>query len=133
MENLIIYKKYKVTDFWSKAMQKKKSKVTNESLQTTSQETTESVTINDKNQLTTLNRNTFFYTAAPTPAQDEVKQKINTENDILVGLYRKRGLGQLSQSDQKEITSRKATLQGRSKAERSYAQTTTKIPCNSKT
>ena len=35
-------------DFWSKAVQKIKSKVTYESLSTISQETTESVTINDK-------------------------------------------------------------------------------------
>ena len=37
-----------MTDFWSKAVQKIKSKVTYESLSTISQETTESVTINDK-------------------------------------------------------------------------------------
>ena len=30
---------------------------------------------------------------APTPAQEEVKRKINIENDILVGLYRKRDIG----------------------------------------
>ena len=39
-----------------------------------------------------------------------MKQKINIENDILVGLCQKRDLGQLSQSDLKEITSREATL-----------------------
>ena len=48
-------------------------------------------------------------TAAVTPAQEEVK-KINTENDMLVGLYRKRDLWQLAQSDHKEIASRGATL-----------------------
>ena len=42
--------------------------------------------------------------------QGEVKQKFNTKNDILVGLYQKRDLGQLSQSDHKEITSREAML-----------------------
>ena len=47
---------------------------------------------------------------APTPAQEEVKRKINIENDILVGLYRKRDIGQLSQNDRNEISSREATL-----------------------
>ena len=36
---------------------------------------------------------------APTPAQEEVKRKVNFENDILVGLYPKRDIGQLSQND----------------------------------
>ena len=43
-------------------------------------------------------------------SQEEVKRKINIENDILVGLYRKRGTGELSQNDQNEISSREATL-----------------------
>ena len=58
-----------MNDLWSKTLQKIKSKVANESLPTISQETTESVTINDK-----TNRNTYSTnnTAAPTPAQEEV-------------------------------------------------------------
>ena len=47
---------------------------------------------------------------APTPAQEGGKWKINFENDILVGLYRKRDIGQLSQNDQNEISSRETTL-----------------------
>ena len=47
---------------------------------------------------------------ASTPAQEEVKRKINFENDILVGLYRKRDIGQLSQNDRNEISSREATF-----------------------
>ena len=47
---------------------------------------------------------------APTPAQEGGKWKINYENDILVGLYRKRDIGQLSQNDQNEISSRETTL-----------------------
>ena len=52
-----------MTDFWSKTVQKIKSKVANESLETISQETTESVTLNDetKNEPSTLDRNTSFY------------------------------------------------------------------------
>ena len=86
-----------MTEFWSAAIQKKNSKVTNETHPTTSQETTESVSIYDKNnhQLSTETPSTTN-TAALTSAQEEVKQNINTENDILVDLYRKRELGQLS-------------------------------------
>ena len=47
---------------------------------------------------------------APTPAQEEVKRKINIESDILVGSYRKRDIGQLSQHDRNKISSREATL-----------------------
>ena len=39
-----------------------------------------------------------------------MKRKINIENDILVGLYRKRDIEQLSQNDRNEISSREATL-----------------------
>ena len=86
--------------------------MTNESLSTKSQETTESVTINDKTKPhpSTEAPPSTTNTAAPTPPQEEVKQKINIENDILMGLCRKRDLGQLSQSDHKESASREATL-----------------------
>ena len=47
---------------------------------------------------------------APTPAQEEVRRKINIEIDILVGLYHKRDIGQLSQNDRTELSSREATL-----------------------
>ena len=53
---------------------------------------------------------------APTPAQEEVKRKINIESDILVGSYRKRDIGQLSQHDRNKISSREATLK-RNKAD----------------
>ena len=68
------------------------------------------MTINDKTnpQPSTETPPSTTNTAAPTPSQ-----KINTENninDILVSLYQKRDLGQLSQCDCKEITSRESTL-----------------------
>ena len=71
-----------------------RSKVENESLPTISQETSESVTINDKTnpQPSTETPPSTTNTVAPTPAQEEVKQKINNENDVLVALYRKRDL-----------------------------------------
>ena len=93
MENLNIWKKSKMTDFWSKAVQKK-NQVINESLLPISHETTESVTINDKTnpQPSTKTPPSTTNTVAPIPAQEEVKQKINTQNDKLVDLYRKRDL-----------------------------------------
>ena len=39
-----------------------------------------------------------------------MKRKINIENDILVGLYRKRDIGQLSQNDSNVVSSREVTL-----------------------
>ena len=77
-----------------KGVEKIKSKVVNESLSIISEETTESVTINDKTNppLSTETPPSTTNTATPTPAQDEVTKKINTKNDILVGLYRKRDL-----------------------------------------
>ena len=85
--------------------------MTNESLAIISQETTKSVTINDEThpKPSTETPPSTFNTAAPNPAQEKVKQKINTENNILVGLYQKRDLGQLSQGDCKEIRSRETT------------------------
>ena len=61
----------------------------NESLPTVSQETTESVTINDKTnpRPSTGTFSSAINTAALTTAQGEVKQKINTKNNILMGLY----------------------------------------------
>ena len=93
-KTLSFIKKSKMADFWSKAVQKIKSKVVNESLPTISKETTKSATINDKTttQPSTETPPSTTNTAAPISAQEKVKQKINTENDILVGLYRKRDL-----------------------------------------
>ena len=70
-----------MTDFSSKAVQKKKLKVTNESLPTKSQEATESVTINDKTnpQPSTKTPPSTTNTACSTPAQEEVKQNIIPE------------------------------------------------------
>ena len=42
---------------------------------------------------------------AATPAQEEVKRKINIENDILVGLYCTRDIEQLSQNGRNGISS----------------------------
>ena len=54
-KTLSFTKKSEKTDFWSKAVQKTKSKGTNESLPTISQEKTKSVAINDKtNPLTSM-------------------------------------------------------------------------------
>ena len=47
-KTLSLTKKSKMTNFWSKSVQKIKSKVANESVPTISQETTESMTINYK-------------------------------------------------------------------------------------
>ena len=46
----------------------------------------------------------------PTPAQEEVKRKINIKNDISAGLCSTRDIGQLSPNDRNEILSREATL-----------------------
>ena len=64
-----------MTDFWSKAVQKKKLKVTNESLPTICQETTESVAINDKTNPQPLTETppSTVNTACPNSAQEEVK------------------------------------------------------------
>ena len=105
LEALGFRKKSKMTDFWSTAIQKKKSKVANEPHLTTSQETTESVTKYDKiNQQLTTETPSTTNTPPITSAQGQVKQNINNENDILVGLHWKRELWQLSKSDRKEIT-----------------------------
>ena len=45
-----------------------------------------------------------------TPQKDELNKDINIGNGILVSLYRKRDLGQASESDRKEILTRQATL-----------------------
>ena len=107
-----VTKNSKITDFRSKDVQKINSKVANESLLTISPETTESATINDKIKPQTLTETppSIINTATPAPVHKEVKQKIITENDILVGLYQRRDLLQLSQSDRKEITTRQETL-----------------------
>ena len=100
-----------MTDFWS-GVRKESTNVTIKPPSTASQESTESsleptesVTLNDTQSSTKTTPS-----EAPTPAQEEVKRKINIENDILVGLYRKRNIGQLSQNDRNEISLREATL-----------------------
>ena len=61
----------------------------NESPRTVSQETTESVTTNDKTnpRPSTGTFSSAINTAALTTAQGEVKQNINTKSNILMGLY----------------------------------------------
>ena len=109
--------KSKMIDICS-GVQKKSTNVTIKLPLTASQESTESsleptetVTFNDTQSSTetTLSK-ASIPSGAPTPALEEVKRKINIENDILVGLYRKRDIGQLSQNDRNEISSREATL-----------------------
>ena len=46
-----------------------------------------------------------------TPKQDELNEKINIENEILVSLFRKRDLGQAIETDHKEIIARQGTLE----------------------
>ena len=116
-KELSITKKSKMTDFWS-VVRKKIINITIKLPPTASQESTESsleptesVTLNDTQSSTeTTPSEASIPSEAPTPAQEEVKRKINIENDILVGLYRKRDIGQLSQNDRNEISSREATL-----------------------
>ena len=117
LKELSITKNSKMTDFWSR-VRKKHTNVTIKLPLTASQESTESsleltesVTLNDtqfSTETTPFKASTLSET--PTPVQEEVKRKINIENDILVGLYRKRDIGQLSQNDRNEISSREATL-----------------------
>ena len=117
MEGIINHEKSKITDFWS-GVRKKSTNGTIKLLPTATQESTESsvepterVTLNDIQSSTeTTPSEASIPSEAPTPAQEEVKRKINIENDILVGLYRKRDIGQLSQNDRNEISSREATL-----------------------
>ena len=101
--------KSKMIDICS-GVQKKSTNVTIKLPLTASQESTESsieptetVTFNDTQSSTetTLSK-ASIPSGAPTPALEEVKRKINIENDILVGLYRKRDIEQLSQNDRNE-------------------------------
>ena len=116
-KKLSITKKSKMTDFWS-GVQKKSTNVTIKLPPSASQESTESsleptecVTLNDTQSSTeTAPSEASIPSEAPTPVQEEVKRKINMETDILVGLYRKRDIGQFSQNDRNEISSREATL-----------------------
>ena len=106
-----------MTDFWS-GVQKKSTNVTIKLPPTASQESTESsleptesVSLNDTQSSTETNPSgASIPSETSTTAQEEVKRRINIENDILVGLYCKRDVGELSQNDRKEISSREATL-----------------------
>ena len=114
---MINHEKIQIDLFWS-GVRKKSTNVTIKLPPAASQESTESsleptesVTLNDTQSSTeTTPSEASIPSEAPTPAQEEVKRKINIENDILVGLYRKRDIGQLSQNDRNEISSREATL-----------------------
>ena len=80
-KTLSFTKKTKLHHFWSKAITKKKSsKVINEAVQ---KETKDSVTESDKTDKPQSSAEPCHSTTAVTPAQDKVKQKINTENEIL--------------------------------------------------
>ena len=116
-KELSITKKSKMTDFWS-GVRKKSTNVTIKLPPTASQESTESsleptesVSLNDTQSSTeTSPSGASIPTETSTTAQEEVKRRINIENDILVGLYCKRDVGELSQNDRNEISSREATL-----------------------
>ena len=116
-KELSITKKSKMTDVWF-GVQKKSTNVTIKLPPSASQESTESsleptesVTLNDTQSSTeTTPSEASIPSEASTPVQEEVKRKINIENDILVGLYRKRDIGQPSQNDRNEISSTEATL-----------------------
>ena len=43
--------------------------------------------------------------------QDEINKQINVENEILVVLYKKKELNQMTENDQKEIETRQAYLE----------------------
>ena len=113
-KELLITKKLKMTDFWS-GVRKKSTSVTIKLPPTATQESTESsleptesVTLNDTQSSTkTIPSEASIPSEVPTPAQEEVKRKISIENDILVGLYRKRDIGQ---NDRNEISSRETIL-----------------------
>ena len=88
-----------MTDFWS-GERKKSTTVTIKLPPTASHESTESsleptekatLNVSQSSTETTPSKASIF-SEAPTPAQEEVKRKINIENDILVGLYRKRDM-----------------------------------------
>ena len=111
-KELSITKKSKMTDFWS-GERKKSTTVTIKLPPTASHESTESsleptekatLNVSQSSTETTPSKASIF-SEAPTPAQEEVKRKINIENDILVGLYRKRDIGEFSQNDRNEISS----------------------------
>ena len=113
-KELSITKKLKMTDFWF-GVRKKSTNVTIKLPPTATQESTESileptesVTLNDtQSSAKTIPSEASIPSEVPTPAQEEVKRKINIENDILVGLYRKQDIGK---NDRNEISSREATL-----------------------
>ena len=65
-----------MTDFWSKAVQKIKSKVAKELLPTIIQETTESVKNDKTNPHLSTEPPSTTTTAAPTPAKEEVNKKL---------------------------------------------------------
>ena len=46
-----------------------------------------------------------------TPKQDELNKQINVENEILVVLYKKKELNQMTENDRKEIERRKENLE----------------------
>ena len=70
-----------------------------------------------------LSQTTAGTQAAPKPKvtlkQDELNKDISIENEILVSLYRKRDLGQASESDRKEILTRQPTLKRLKRVKRS--------------
>ena len=109
--------KSKMIDICS-GVQKKSTNVTIKLPLTASQESTESsleltesVTLNDTQFSTeTTPSKASILSETPTPVQEEVKRKINIENDILVGLYCKRDIRQLSQNDRNKISSKEPTL-----------------------
>ena len=106
-----LQKKSEMTDSWTKTVQKKKIKSDKRITPNYKPRNNCKCDYNWQSQPSTLNVTPSTTSIADlSSTQGEVKQKFNTKNDILVGLYQKRDLGQLSQSDHKEITSREAML-----------------------
>ena len=46
-----------------------------------------------------------------TPKQDELNRQVNVENEILVVLYKKKELNQMTENNRKEIETRKENLE----------------------
>lgn len=64
----------------------------------------------DKNDASQPPAEPCHFTTAISPVQENIKQKIDKENERLVGFYRNSRLGQLSQADQKKTSSREEIL-----------------------
>lgn len=76
-----------MTDFWSEAVQKIKSKVANESPPTISQEATESVTVNDKTNLNPRQKHLLLSPILQLATLLQRKLNPKSTPKTIVGLY----------------------------------------------